>query len=149
MFATLQNYLRRRKANRPAWAATHGNPPPGVPRPPTPDGWTIVPHATPGVTAYEVSSVLRANRPIERRAHLGGADMVGLNSTEYHGFPAETLEIGNVAVRIAGEPGSGDIRITYRLHYDPRGRRKGSLIPSFDYHRLPVGDAGPAAPPTA
>jgi hypothetical protein len=137
MFASLQDFLRRlyRGADR-------GRPANDAERPPTPPGWRIVPHATHGITAYEVSAIFSPRRQGEagnRGSGIGTPDMVGLNSAEFHGFAPETLEIGRVDLRVIIDgPERGSIRLTYRFDHDPRGRRKGSLIPAFDYHRLPL-----------
>jgi hypothetical protein len=129
MFGSLRDWIR----HRPPTAA------PPEPSPPLPPGWQIVAHPKPGIIAYEVRGLL----PMDYRTpHSGiGIEMVGLNATEFHGFPPETLEIGKVDVRL--EFGVG-YRLIYRLHYKPGGwQLAGGSIPVFDYHRLPLGSEVP------
>ncbi len=127
MFGPLSQWIQRRKAAASA-------PPPDPP--PLPPGWHIVAHPTPDVIAYEVRALL----PMDYRPAVTGpgVEMVGLNAVEFHGFPPETLEIGRVGMQV--EFGVG-YRLTYRFHYKPEGwRLPGSLVPVFDFHRLPLGD---------
>lgn len=135
MFAFLRNWLRLRAYRRLLHAPSSSPYPPHQAPPPTPDGWRIVPHATPGITAYEVSAMmpLHAPRPAAPQPGPGWADMCGRNATMFHGFPPDTLEIGRVDVHIV--PGIG-IQITYRFDYDPRGQKPKARIPLSDFHRL-------------
>lgn len=128
MFGPLAKWMHRRKSIRLSA--------PPVEPPPLPPGWHIVPHPKPDVIAYEVRALL----PMDYRPAIAGpgVEMVGLNATEFHGFAPETLEIGSVGVQM--EFGVG-YRLKYRFHWRAEGwRQPGSLIPVFDFHRLPLGN---------
>lgn len=144
MFALLENWRRCRVYRQRAWPSAAALELLKTPPPSTPPGWQIVPHTTPGVTAYEVLSIVPPLHSQQPRLPdgLGSIDMVGLNASEFYGFPPETLEIGRVDLRFMS---AGGLRLTYRFHFNPAGwRRPCSLIPSFDFHRLPLGTEEPA-----
>lgn len=137
MIAPLRDYFARRAQRRAAQA-----PPviPPAPPPPIPPGWRIVPHATPGVTAYEVTAEIDPQAARQRTAgsSLGGMEFCGTNSVTFHDFPPETLQIGAVGARF--DPATHRQSLTYRFDYLPGGwRRPGSLMPACDFNRLPLG----------
>jgi hypothetical protein len=105
--------------------------------PPLPAGWRLVPHPTPGILAYEADGLIPLGATGRQNpGGIGTFDMVGLNATEFRGFPAETLEIGRVDVRI--DPNVG-YRVKFRFHFNATGWRKpGINIPVCDYRRLPI-----------
>ena len=107
--------------------------------PPAPAGWTIVPCGTPGITSYEVETVVPQDwiRP----GGPGQLELVGLNALEFHGFPPETLAIGRCNVRAFMRGGFRLFKITYRFDYWHKGWQISGPArkPVFDYARLPLG----------
>jgi hypothetical protein len=107
--------------------------------PPTPDGWTIIPHSDPNVTSYEVVTFID---PRAQRAMATGVDLIGHNSREFQGFAPETLDIGSLAAQLVhGRAGARRIRMTYRFDFRPAGWQSPgySRKPVFDYALLPMG----------
>lgn len=132
-----QRFLRWRRGGRSQSAP----PSPVIPQPPTPPGWHIVPTATPGVTSYEVSARFDEAAPRTSPDRIGSIEFVGTNSTEFCGFPPDTLQIGAVNLRF--DTATREKRLSLRFDYRAEGwQRLAFALPSCDFNRLPLVEGG-------